>query len=122
MKRSFLALFVVFGAACTPNDDTQPATAVALAQPKPAAEPKRVPLSKNIFLEIDGKTKRVIVESKVCLRQGSLEQLLTRKRTKEHEAILVFDGDASKIHAAQRRGAQLSSNRSSRLLRGPSSR
>src|SRR5689334_17411916 len=75
-------------------------TTVAVAQAKPAAEPKRVPLDKNVFLEIDGTTKRVIIESKVCLRQGSLEQLLTRKRTKEHEAILVADCDASKIHAA----------------------
>jgi hypothetical protein len=75
-------------------------TAVAQAQPKRTAEPKRVELAKNVFLEIDGKTKRVLLETKVCLRQGSLEQFLTRKRTKEHEAILVFDGDASKIHAA----------------------
>jgi hypothetical protein len=98
MKRSLIALCLVLGAACTPNVDIKPA-AVAQAQPKPAAEPKRIPLGKNISLEIDGKTKRVIVETKVCLRQGSLEQLLTRKRTKEHEAILVLDGDASKIHA-----------------------
>ena len=100
MKRSLFALFIVFGAACSPNEATRPVTAEAVAQPKPAAEPKRVPIAKNVFLEIDGKTKRVIVATKVCLRQGSLEQLLTRKRTKEHEAILVFDGDASKIHAA----------------------
>src|SRR5205823_1581355 len=44
--------------------------------------------------------KRVLVNAYVCLRQGQLEQLLTRKRTKEHEAILAFDGDARHIHLA----------------------
>ena len=96
--RLLFALFIVFGAAWkSPNEATW-STAEAQAQPKPA-EPKRIQLSKNVFLEIDGKTKRVLVETKVCLRQGSLEQFMTRKRTKEHEAILVADVDASKIHA-----------------------
>jgi hypothetical protein len=94
-----LTTLVVVGAACNPSVDVKPTTPVAVAQQKPAAAPKRVQLDKNVFLEIDGPTKRVIVESKVCLRMGSLEQLLTRKRTKEHEAILVADCDASKIHA-----------------------
>src|SRR5205809_245610 len=40
--------------------------------------PTRVPLAKNVTLEIEGKKRRVLIESKVCLRQGQLEQLLTR--------------------------------------------
>jgi hypothetical protein len=99
MKRSIVALLLVFGAACSPNIDTRPAAPTAVAQPQPAGQPKRIQLDRNVFLEIDGKTKRVIVETKVCLRQGSLEQFMTRKRTKEHEAIVVADCDASKIHA-----------------------
>jgi hypothetical protein len=62
--------------------------------------PKRVPIGNNVVVEIDGKQKRVLVNAYVCLRQGQLEQLLTRKRTKEHEAILAADVDARNIHAA----------------------
>jgi hypothetical protein len=47
----------------------------------------------------DGR-RRVVLEAAVCLRQGGLEMLLCRKRTKEHEAILHADVDARAIHAA----------------------
>src|SRR4051794_8790849 len=56
--------------------------------------------SENIFFEISGDKRRVLVNTKVCLRQGQLEQLLTRKRTKEHEAILVADIDVRDLHYA----------------------
>jgi hypothetical protein len=62
--------------------------------------PKQVKIANNVYLEIDGKHKRVLVDAQVCLRQGMLEQLLTRKRTKEHEAILAVDTDARNIHTA----------------------
>ena len=62
--------------------------------------PKKVEFGKNVFLEIDGDKRRVVVNAYVCLRQGQLEQLVTRKRTKEHEAILAIDADARHVHAA----------------------
>src|SRR5438105_4748673 len=61
---------------------------------------KKVEVGKNVFLEVDGESRRVLVNSTVCLRKGMLEQLLTRKRTKEHEAILAADVDARDIHKA----------------------
>ena len=61
---------------------------------------KKVQVGKNVFLEIDGQSRRVLVNSTICLRKGMLEQLLTRKRTKEHEAILAADVDARDIHKA----------------------
>jgi hypothetical protein len=61
---------------------------------------KKVQLGDNVVLEIDGKQKRVLINTYVCLRQGQLEQLVTRKRTKEHEAILAVDTDARNIHLA----------------------
>jgi hypothetical protein len=72
----------------------------APAKTAPAA--KTVPVGKqgNVLLEIQGKTRRVRVKAYVCLRKGQLEQLLTRKRTKEHEAILAADVDARDIHTA----------------------
>jgi hypothetical protein len=42
----------------------------------------------------------VIVNATVCLREGMLEHLMCRQRTKEHEAILAADVDARDIHKA----------------------
>jgi hypothetical protein len=61
---------------------------------------KRVPVGKNVTLEVDGDKKRVLIDAEVCLREGLLEQLMTKKQTKEHEAILAADTDARLIHAA----------------------
>jgi hypothetical protein len=70
-------------------------------EPKPAGESKKVKVAKNIELEIlPDKSRRVLVQAEVCLREGMLEQLVTRKRTKEHEGILAADIDASKLHVA----------------------
>ncbi len=66
-----------------------------------AAESKKAAVSKNVFLEVlPDKKRRVLVSAEVCLREGPLEQLMCRKQTKEHEAILTADVDARAIHAA----------------------
>jgi hypothetical protein len=65
-----------------------------------AAEVKKVPVGKNVSLAIQGDKRFVLVDSVVCLREGPLEQLLTRKATKEHEAILAADIDARDLHKA----------------------
>jgi hypothetical protein len=64
------------------------------------AETSRKMIGKNVFFETQGDQRRVLVETTVCLRQGQLEGLLTRKQTKEHEYILAVDCDARHIHAA----------------------
>jgi hypothetical protein len=65
------------------------------------AETKKAAVGKNVFLEVlPNKKRRVLVAAEVCLREGPLEQLLCRKNTKEHEAILTADVDARHIHAA----------------------
>jgi len=61
---------------------------------------KKVPIGKNVSLEVQGDKRRVLVDAYVCLRQGQLEQFLTRKQTKEHEAILAADVDVRDIHTA----------------------
>jgi hypothetical protein len=63
-------------------------------------ETKKSLIGKNVWLETQGKQRRVIISSVVCLREGPLEQLLTRKEKKEHEAILSADVDCRHIHAA----------------------
>ena len=68
--------------------------------PKPEEPAKRVEVGKNVWLEVQGDKRRVRVNGYVCLREGALEQLVTRKNTKEHEAIIAVDADARKIHEA----------------------
>lgn len=73
------------------------------AEPPPAPKPitsKKVAAGRNVTLEVDGDHRRVLVNAEVCLREGQLEQLLCRKHTKEHEAILSADVDARDIHKA----------------------
>jgi hypothetical protein len=72
----------------------------ALSRTAPPAEVKRKEVGKNVFFEVHGKQRRVIVRAAVCLREGQLEGLLCRKGTKEHEYILAADADARHIHAA----------------------
>ena len=61
---------------------------------------KKVKIGKNVWLEVQGDKRLVIVQAEVCLREGMLEHLMCRKRTKEHEAILAADVDARHIHKA----------------------
>jgi hypothetical protein len=82
-----------------------PALTLAFA-PAPFYRPakvKHVEVAKNITLEVEGnkaQKRRVIVAATVCLREGLLEQLLTRKGTKEYEAVLAADVDAREVHKA----------------------
>jgi hypothetical protein len=61
---------------------------------------KKVLVGKNVFFETQGKQRRVVLSGSVCLREGPLEQFLTRKGKKEHEAVLAVDADARDIHKA----------------------
>lgn len=80
----------------------------ALMAPEPLAEKPPEPLppetnrkkvGKNVFLEVQGDVRRVVVLAKVCLREGPLEGLMCRHFTKEHEYILDGDVDGRLIHA-----------------------
>ncbi len=94
---------VVFGCIAHPDESASRAANNVpdkQGEPKPAAESKKVTIGKNIVLEIQGEQRRVRVHAEVCLREGLLEQLLTKKRQKEHEAILAADIDARELHLA----------------------
>jgi hypothetical protein len=78
--------------------DTPPA---APAAPKePAVEAKKVLVSPNVWLEVQGDRRRVILSASICLREGALEMLLCRRNTKEHESILSADVDGRAVHKA----------------------
>lgn len=87
--RGFVVLLLLAGPACN-GDNTAPKQ----------AETKKVPAGRNVTLEVQGTRRRVLVEAQVCLREGQLEQLLCRKQSKEHEAILSADVDAREVHMA----------------------
>ncbi len=93
-KTNVLGVFVIWAlAGCADEGTPQKETA-------PAAPAKKADIGKNVYLEVQGDKRRVLVNALVCLREGQLEQFLTRKGTKEHEAILSADVDARDIHAA----------------------
>ena len=63
---------------------------------KKSKEP--VPLNKQgtVLIDVDG--KRLLVKTKVCLREGVLEMFCCLKQSKEHESILSVDSEAFVIH------------------------
>ena len=78
----------------------QDAAAQKNGKDSPQPQAKKVEIAKNVFLEIEGDKRRVLVNGAVCRREGQLEQFLCRKMTKEHEAIVSAEIDAAKVHAA----------------------
>jgi hypothetical protein len=79
--------------------DAEPLPDVPKADPK--SEIKPLLPDKTLLLETrPDKTRRVLLTSEVCLREGLLEVFLCRKNTKEHESIIRTEIDARLIHAA----------------------
>jgi hypothetical protein len=68
-------------------------------QPAQSLPSKKVLLGRSVWFETEGNHRRVLVDTTVCLREGGLECLLCRTRSKEHESILSTDADAQVIHA-----------------------
>lgn len=81
---------------------TVPALGAEDRSPPSAEAVKKVPLNKEgtVNLELQGAKRRVLIDAKVCLRQGPLELLLTKAAKKEHEAVLAVNADGRDIHKA----------------------
>jgi hypothetical protein len=94
------ALVVLSALGCEAQPPAPPALPSRGSPPAKTADAKKVAMGRNVRLEIQGDRRRVLVDAYVCLREGQLEQLLCRKYTKEHEAILAADVDARNIHKA----------------------
>ena len=58
-----------------------------------------VRLAEDYDVWIDPKRKIVVVDGKVCLREGQLEMFACPKGTKEHESIVAVNSKASFVHA-----------------------
>jgi hypothetical protein len=88
------------GAAKKPEAAAAAAQADSTKIPE-AGSGKKVKVGKNVHIEVlEGGRRRVLVDATVCLREGQLELLLTKKHMKEHESILAADVDARDIHQA----------------------
>ena len=51
---------------------------VAARAPAPEPAVNRKELAKNVYIEVQGETRRVVLKAKVCLREGQLEGLLCK--------------------------------------------
>jgi hypothetical protein len=81
---------------------TVPALAAEDLSPPSTEVVKRVPLNREgtVSLEVQGPNRRVLLDARVCLREGPLELLLTRAAKKEHEAVLAVNADGRDLHKA----------------------
>jgi hypothetical protein len=85
---------------CEPDAPEKPDKTPTKKDPAKPAEAQKKLIGPNVWFETQGDQRRVIISAAVCLREGPLEQLLTIKGKKEHEAPLAAEVDARHIHAA----------------------
>lgn len=71
------------------------------AEHAPLAEvpTKAVPLNPEKTIFIDKPGNKLLLKTKVCLREGVLEMFICPKQTKEHESVLSWAGKAQIAHA-----------------------
>jgi len=109
IERGGMIIFAAFLAALPVVSPALPNRLFA-ADPKAAASPadakvsitKRadglVPLNPNGTVLLDRAGKRLLVKTRLVLRDGTLEMLCCPAQTKEHESILAVDAQAYVIH------------------------
>jgi hypothetical protein len=97
----FLWIAALGDMACLPSPlsaaDPTPKPAAAAISGK--AADGIVALNPNRTVLLDREGKRVLVKTRVVLREGVLEMLCCPAQTKEHESILAVDSRAYVIHA-----------------------
>lgn len=75
-------------------------TRISAAEPVPAplvSEP--VPLNPAKTVLLDRANGKLLLKTKLVLREGVLEMLICKSQTKEHESIMAIDADAYIVHA-----------------------
>lgn len=58
-----------------------------------------VKLSKKHDVWLDSKRKAIVVDGKICLREGQLEMFACPRQTKEHESIVALNCLPEEVHA-----------------------
>jgi hypothetical protein len=69
----------------------------ATGQTPAAAAPVPLNPAQTVFLDLPN--KRLLLKTRVVLREGILEMFVCKAQTKEHESVLAIDADAYLIHA-----------------------
>ncbi|MCE9548217.1 MAG: YdjY domain-containing protein [Planctomycetia bacterium] len=83
-----------------PKPDAEPdPQQVAASEPVLPVPTGAIRLDPKALAWIDRPNKQVMVDGKICLRQGPLEVFACPKGTKEHEAIVSIDAKPSILHA-----------------------
>lgn len=73
-----------------------PSSVSLLIEPSPAA--KKLNPQGTVLLDVAN--RKVVLRGELCLREGLLEMLICKAKTKEHESIVSVDAEAYAIHAA----------------------
>jgi len=90
------------------SEEREDANRIQAPPQPPLPEPEGgIRLDPKYPVWVDPKQKAVLVDGKVCLRQGFLEMFACIRNTKEHEAIVAANTKAFLVHAGLLRlGAQ----------------
>lgn len=94
-------MFLAFAGAASAQDakpETKPEDGPV--SPDDKQLPGLTKLAKDYDLWIDPKRKLVVIDGKICLRDGTLELFACPKGTKEHESIVVVNCPPRFVHAA----------------------
>ncbi|WP_437229527.1 YdjY domain-containing protein [Planctomicrobium sp. SH661] len=67
--------------------------------PTPPVPAGAVPLNPEGTILLDKAGGKLLLKTKVCLREGVLEMFICPKQTKEHESVLSLAGKAQIVHA-----------------------
>lgn len=95
-----ISCLVVFGIAGLAGQETEkPADKPAADKPADKAPDGMVKLSKKHDVWLDTKRKAIVVDGKICLREGQLEMFACPKGTKEHESVIALNCLPEEVHA-----------------------
>jgi hypothetical protein len=103
LKQTLLGLLAGLVATSTVADEDAPDRPPAPPQSvsleiEPAPTAKKLNPAGTVLLDVAN--KKVVLRGELCLREGLLEMLICKAKTKEHESIVSVDADAYVIHAA----------------------
>ncbi len=102
------AILFIATACVNGQESEQPIKKVQTDEAIPEKSPEKAPekppegmvrLSKKHDVWLDTKRKAVVVDGKICLREGQLEMFACPKGTKEHESIIALNCLPEEVHA-----------------------
>src|SRR3989442_980811 len=100
-RRNFLTTLAVLSGSAIASGGwllaAEPAGGASQDKAAKSKEPVPLNMQETVLLDVPG--KRLLLKTRVVLREGLLEMLCCLKQTKEHESILAIESEAYVIHA-----------------------